>query len=184
MRKMTEEKVVESETAWMKIEELSVVDKVILGVVCNSSNYWRPVDKNNPTPDEFLTVLGILRECGGCVPDEDLGDDLSVAIIEKYYRYWNMVREYIAIYVERNVDSIRLCIMPSFDDRTHVVVFDESTARVLMYHDSKAWNFCITDAKDLIDRVREDALIIEERIVHGEKLKKLAEKAGIGVAEL
>ncbi|GEM_PF-3535334 len=171
-------------TAWMKIEELDIADKLTLVRLCESSNFWNPVDKTNPTPDEFQEVLGILRECGGCVPDEDIGDELLQSIIEKYYRYWKMVLEYLKQFAGVNTDKIYICIEPCYQDTTAVVVFDTATARVLMQEYTKAWNFYVTDAKNLIDRVREDALIIEKRIIHGEKLKKLAEKAGIGVAEL
>ncbi|MGI8785236.1 MAG: hypothetical protein ACR2L2_16480 [Acidobacteriota bacterium] len=80
-----------------------------------------------------------LQDCGSCLPDEFISDDLLSDIREKFY--WPA--EAVCAELEREYGAklfIGIYVDPSYDDKTSVLL-TLGDDHVLLHYESKAWNF-------------------------------------------
>lgn len=115
--------------------------------------------------DESLTLtLNILRPCDGCLPHEELGDDLLAAIRRKfaciYYPAVELAEEELKARGLRFFDDFAFCleIDPSYEDATHVAVVDyraETRPFCYLHLYEKAWHFSFLTLLEIAAAVTE-----------------------------
>ena len=113
--------------------------------------------------DETLALtFGILRPCDGCIPEEEIGDDLLAAIRRKfacvYYAATERAEKKLKAQGLRFYDDHAFCLVvdPCYENSTHVAVVDlRPEMRPFCYfHDySKAWHFSFANLKDIAREV-------------------------------
>jgi hypothetical protein len=105
--------------------------------------------------DERQESFHILDECGGCVPEDCLGDDLSQDIRGKFASVFWAACE---LAIERRPGlELTLLIDPSLEDATSVAVLGSTEPKVYLRYDSKAWHFHFPDLASLANFVLEQA---------------------------
>jgi hypothetical protein len=104
-------------------------------ILCEGLNFWRP--------------------CAGCVPEEEIRDNIHGAIRHKYSALYTPAMMAAEIDLQRrgitlkNDDALELIIDASADDRTHVAVIAFGQPVCYEHHWSKAWKFHFSELKDL-----------------------------------
>jgi hypothetical protein len=111
------------------------------------------------TDDETLqNTFNILRPCEGCLPDEEIGDDLLADIRRKFACvYYSAIERAENELKTRGLhfhDDFSFCLVidPCYESSTHVAVVDfRPDVRPFCYfHDyANAWHFSFPSLKDI-----------------------------------
>ena len=123
-----------------------------------------------PPDDETLQItFNILRPCDGCIPEEDVGEDLLADIRRKfacvYYTATERAESQLQARGLRFYDDLRFCLVidADYQDSTHVAVVDlRPEVRPFCYfHEyAKAWHFSFATLKEITLEVRRTERII------------------------
>ena len=116
------------------------------------------------TDDETLqSTFNILRPCEGCIPDEEIGEDLLADIRRKfacvYYTAIERAENQLKAQGLRFYDDLSFCLVidPCYENSTHVAVVDlRPDVRPFCYfHEyAKAWHYSFASLKDIAREVR------------------------------
>src|SRR5258708_5111363 len=118
------------------------------------------IDK--PDDDVLATSFNILRPCEGCLPDDEIGEDLLSDIRRKfsciYYPAIERVEDALRAEGLRFYDDFSFCLVidPDYEDSTHVAVVDlRPEVRPFCYfHEyAKAWHVSFATLKEIADEV-------------------------------
>jgi hypothetical protein len=126
--------------------------------------------------DEILAAtFNILRPTDGCLPDDEIGDDLIGDVRRKfaclYYPAVQLAEEQLAANGLRRFDDFAFCldVDPSYEGTTHVAVVDlEHSRRPYCYfhHYAKPWHFSFENLKDIAQEVLRAKQIIVTTFLH------------------
>ena len=113
--------------------------------------------------DETLQItFNILRPCEGCIPEEEIGEDLLADIRRKfacvYYTAIERAENQLKAQGLRFYDDLSFCLVidPCYENSTHVAVVDlRPDVRPFCYfHEyAKAWHFSFASLKDIAQEV-------------------------------
>ena len=120
--------------------------------------------KNIETPDDetLSNTFNILRPCEGCLPDEEIGEDLLLDIRRKFVCVYYSAAELAADKLKKRGLSYAdfvFCteVDVSYEDTTHVAVvdFNHDGQRPYCYLHSyrKPWNFQFATLKAIAEEV-------------------------------
>jgi hypothetical protein len=120
-------------------------------------------ERLDPTDAVMLELtFNILRPCDGCVPEEEIGEDLLEDIRRKftciYYTAVERVEADLKAEGLHFFDDFSFCLVtdPCYQDSTHVAVVDLQTEiRPFCYfHEyTKAWHFSFANLQDIATEV-------------------------------
>jgi len=107
--------------------------------------------------DKILSEgLNFWRPCAGCVPEEEVRDNLHGAVRYKYSALYTPAMRAAEVELERrgitlksDDDALELVIDASAEDRTHVAIIAFGHPVCYEHHWSKAWKFHFAELKDL-----------------------------------
>jgi len=107
--------------------------------------------------DKILSEgLNFWRHCAGCMPEEEVRDNLHGAVRYKYSALYTPAMRAAEVELERrgitlkNGDyALELVIDASTEDRTHVAIIEFGHPVCYEHHWSKAWKFHFAELKDL-----------------------------------
>jgi hypothetical protein len=112
---------------------------------------------------EALTVtFNTLRPCEGCLPEEEIGEDLLADIRRKfaciYYPAVELAEEALKEKGLRHVDDFAFCmdIDPNYEDSTHVAIVDylvEERPFCYLHVYEKAWHFSFATLQAIAEEV-------------------------------
>lgn len=112
--------------------------------------------KPSTISDKILSEgLNFWRPTAGCVPEEEVRDNLLGAVRYKYSALYTPAMMAAEIELERrgitlkDDDALELVIDASADDRTHVAIIAFGHPVCYEHHWSKAWKFHFAELKDL-----------------------------------
>jgi hypothetical protein len=128
-------------------------------------------ERLDPTDTETLELtFNILRPCDGCVPEEEVGENLLEDIRRKftciYYTAVERAVEDLKAEGLRFFDDFSFCLVtdPCYQDTTHVAVVDlrpEIRPFCYLHEYAKAWHFSFANLQDIATEVlRAQALIL------------------------
>ena len=140
----------------------------------------RTGERITTTDDETLqSTFNILRTCEGCIPEEEIGEDLLADIRRKfscvYYTAIERAETQLKTRGLRFYDDLSFCLVidPCYENSTHVAVVDlRPDVRPFCYFHEymKAWHFSFATLQDIAQEV----LRTEEIIVATfQRLRKL-----------
>jgi hypothetical protein len=123
------------------------------------------------TPDDesLQSTFNILRPCEGCLPDEEIGDDLLADIRRKfacvYYTAIERAENELKTRGLHLHDDFSFCLVidPCYENSTHVAVVDlwPDIRPFCYFHDyAKAWHFSFASLKDIAHEVTRAEKII------------------------
>ena len=144
--------------------------------------------------DETLSeTFNILRPCGGCVPDEEIGEDLLSDIRRKFACVYSSALDLATQKLEqsfwsRKDFSFELVIDPSWEDATTIAVtdYDNDERPFCYFEDSwKAWGFEFEGLKEIATEVLRARDEIVSRFVSlaKERLRRAEKKRNRGGKE-
>lgn len=124
-------------------------------------------DLETETPDE---VFHLLQPCDGCVPEDEVGDDLLLTIRQKFACVYGpalrLAEDVLAQATPpRGVPSFCLMIDPSYEDGSWIAVLDHDEEKrpfCYLFDRHKAWHFHFESLADLAEAVLE----IRDRLLH------------------
>jgi hypothetical protein len=111
------------------------------------------------TEEPLSNILNILKPCSGCVPEDEIGDEVSESIRKKFSAVYQTGLEMAERKLNQQgirqfeVFSFCLLIQPSFDDATHIVIVDYQLPVCYIHEWTKAWNFHFGSLVELADEV-------------------------------
>ena len=117
----------------------------------------------DPTDAQMLELtFNILRPCDGCVPEEEIGEDLLEDIRRKfaciYYTAVERAEEDLKTKGLRFFDDFSFCLVtdPCYQESTHVAVVDlqpEIRPSCYFHEYTKAWYFSFANLQDIATEV-------------------------------
>lgn len=129
----------------------------------------------------------ILSPCDGCLPEEEIGDDLLADIRRKFACiYWSAIEGASRRLSARNFrlhDHFSFCLVidPSFDDATNVAVIDrdlDARPYCYLHEDAKAWNVSFPTLRDIAVEVLRIEAVIFSRFLALNQLAPMTEPKG------
>jgi hypothetical protein len=139
----------------------------------------------NQTDEEITGTFNLLKPCRGCVPSEEVGEDLLNTIRQKFAAVYQVGTELAeAELKEKNTEGFKFCLVvdPSYEDTTHVAIVDYDEPICYLHECTKAWHLGFVTLSDLADAV----LAVQRSLV--EKVTKSTESflimEGGGVHEI
>lgn len=146
---------------------LSELEQTVLQAVANHLTG----ERFDPDDGESLAMtFNILRPCDGCLPEEEIGEDLLEDIRRKfscvYYTAVERVEANIKAEGLRFYDDHSFCLVtdPCYQDSTHVAVVDlrpEIRPFCYFHEYTKAWHFSFASLKDIAEEVlRAERIIV------------------------
>ena len=115
------------------------------------------------TDDETLQItFNILRPCEGCIPEEEIGEDLLADIRRKfasvYYTAIERAEKQLKMCGLRPHDDFAFCLVidPCYENSTHVAVVDlwPDVRPFCYFHEcAKAWHFSFASLTDIAQEV-------------------------------
>jgi hypothetical protein len=123
------------------------------------------------TEEPLSNIFNLLKQCSGCVPAEELGDDVSESIRRKFSAVYQTGLEMAERKLNQQgirqfeVFSFCLLIQPSFDDATHIVIVDYQLPVCYIHEWTKAWNFHFASLAQLADEVLKVRNALVERVM-------------------
>jgi hypothetical protein len=118
---------------------------------------------DNPTDETLSETFNLLRPCKGCVPEEEIDDNLAKSIRKKFAAvYWTAVELAVKELQRQGKNSgqdftLYLVIDPDHEDYTYVTVVDPDKGRCFLHEGHKPWHFhfdSLTQIADAILRIR------------------------------
>jgi hypothetical protein len=133
-------------------------------------------DRRPQITDEGLSrALNVLKEAEGCVPFEEVDNDLLLAVRRKFAAVYQTAVEMAEAelrqqgFKERQHFNFCLVIEPSSDDATHIAVIDYQKPICYLHEWSKAWHFTFKDLADLAEFVLRVKANLVDRVVEFNK---------------
>ena len=126
----------------------------------------------NQTDEEITGTFNLLAPCRGCVPSEEVGEDLLNTIRQKFAAVYQVGTELAeAELKEKNTEGFKFCLVvdPSYEDTTHVAIVDYDKPICYLHECTKAWHLGFVTLSDLADAV----LAVQRSLV--EKVTKSTE---------
>ena len=131
------------------------------------------------TEEPLSNILNILKPCSGCVPEEEIGEDVGESIRKKFSAVFQIGMEMAERKLNQEgirqfeVFSFCLLIQPSFDDATHIVIVDYQLPFCYIHEWTKAWNFHFGSLVELADEVLKVRNTLVERVMALPKPKEV-----------
>ena len=101
---------------------------------------------NLVSDEDFSIALNLMRESEGCVPSEEVGDDLLVSVRRKFAAVYQVGTELAKAELQKRGFEVRkhfnfcLVIEPDYEDSTHVVVVDYDKSICYLHEWGNAWH--------------------------------------------
>src|SRR5258708_11918657 len=111
------------------------------------------------TDDDLSTALNLMKETEGCVPQEEIDNDLFTPIRRKFAAVYQTAMEMAEAELktkglkDRQHFNFCLVIEPSCEDTTHLAVVDYDKPICYLHEWSKAWHFQFANLADLAKAV-------------------------------
>ena len=131
------------------------------------------------TDESISNTLNILRPCDGCVPEEEIDEQVGDSIRRKFYAVFGTGLELAERELNRQgiqqFEAYNFCILiePSCQDATHVVIVDYERAVCYLHEWTKAWNFSFGSLAELADKVISIRNALVEKVVSYVKPKEV-----------
>jgi hypothetical protein len=129
--------------------------------------------------DESLSnALNLMRESEGCVPSEEVGDDLLACVRRKFAAVYQVAAELAEVelkqrgFREHNHFNFCLVIEPSYEDSTHVVVVDYDKPICYLHEWSKAWHMGFENLAALAKAVLSAKAILIKKVADQFRTRK------------
>jgi hypothetical protein len=110
----------------------------------------------NQTDEEISDTFNLLKPCKGCVPIEEVGEDLLTTIRQKFGAVYQVGMELAEGELkQRNFTNFKFCLVvdPSYEDTTHVVILDYDKPICYLHEWTKAWHLSFRTLEDLANAV-------------------------------
>jgi hypothetical protein len=139
------------------------------------------------TDEDLSTALNLMRETEGCVPQEEIDNDLVAPIRRKFAAVYQMAMELAEAelkqkeFKDRQHFNFCLVIEPSYEDTTHVAVVDYDKPICYLHEWSKAWHFQFADLAELAKAVlaAKTALVNKVTEVNAKEVLIVVEDGGV-----
>jgi hypothetical protein len=120
-----------------------IKERMLLRLKKSADNQWLdegPYGWNRVLMDMYLT------KPGGCIHEDYLSDEVLNDIREKFYWFFDAIRDEFEPFIE-------VYVIPSYEDVTvSFLILDDK----LLYRDAcKAWNFWFDSEEDLVEEMYE-----------------------------
>ena len=122
---------------------------------------------DNQTDEEIAGTFNLLKPCRGCVPSEEVGEDLLHTIRQKFAAVYQVGTELAeAELKEKNIEGFKFCLVvdPSYEDTTHVAIVDYDKPICYLHECTKAWHLGFVTLSDLADAVLVVKTILVEKV--------------------
>ena len=122
---------------------------------------------DNQTDEEITGTFNLLKPCRGCVPSEEVGEDLLHTIRQKFAAVYQVGTELAeAELKEKNIEGFKFCLVvdPSYEDTTHVAIVDYDKPICYLHEWTKAWHLGFVTLSDLADAVLVVKKILVEKV--------------------
>jgi hypothetical protein len=129
------------------------------------------VEQGNLTEKPISNILNILKPCSGCVPEEEIGDDVSESIRRKFGAVFqtglDMAERKLNQQGVRQFEVFSFCLLiqPEFADATHIVIVDYHLPVCYLHEWTKAWNFHFGSLAELADEVLKVRNTLVEKVM-------------------
>lgn len=125
------------------------------------TDFFQELEPTQVIDDTFLSeTLNILSPCEGCIPEDEIGDDVLRDIRRKFACvYWAALRlatrPHLADEGLPTEWNLSLVIDPSFEEATKVVILDDREDRPYRYlfETAKAWQFQFDNLAEIAQEV-------------------------------
>jgi hypothetical protein len=123
-------------------EQKSIIDAV--AEFLTGSNLSQIEDLDN---ESFSEYFALLKPCDGCVPWDQIGDDLHVTIRKKFKAIYEVATELAEKELHqkglKQLEDFNFCLLiqPDYEDCTHVAILDYKRPVCYLHEWTKAWNF-------------------------------------------
>jgi len=102
--------------------------------------------------DVLHAALNIYRaDAGGCVPDDEIGDDVNKAVETKFYDFMHVVRDLAEWKLRRRRyrPALNIIVWPSYEDSTVSIIYDQDKPLFYLWHCQKAWTFNFSTTEEV-----------------------------------
>lgn len=125
----------------------------------------------NPTDEELSEIFNLLKVSCGCVPEEEIGDQVSSAIRKKFSAvYQTALTLAEAELRERKLKPLKdynFCLVVEPEDVTHIVIIDSTRPLCYLHEERKAWHFHFETLSALAEEVlRVKKHLVEQFLQH------------------
>jgi len=110
----------------------------------------------NQTDETISETFNLLKSCKGCVPEEEVGEDLLSTIRKKFGAVYQVAMELAeAELKQKNTCGFNFCYLadPRYDDTTHVAILDYDRPVCYLHEWTKAWHLGFDSLAALADNV-------------------------------
>ena len=148
-------------------EQLTDLQQAALNAVAQHLSE-APWPEEGLTDDHLAETFKLLRPCQGCVPEEEMGDDLVAAIRRKFRAVYDAGLELAEQELKQPgaspVADFSFCLILAArrDDRTEVAVLDDQQPVCYLHEQVKAWQFHFASLAELADEV----VRVRDHLVH------------------
>jgi hypothetical protein len=132
--------------------------------------HWELVDA-----DDLTVALNIYRsDAGGCVPDDEMGDDVAKAIEAKFYDFMAVVRELAEVRLRRRRyrPAFNIIVWPSYEDSTVSIIYDRDKPLLYLWHCHKAWTFNFSTVEEMAEELLRLAGNVERSYARFSKIRR------------
>jgi len=140
-------------------QALNDEQKVIIDAVSEFHTGQSITEDIEPSDESISNSLNILRRCNGCVPDEEIDEQIGDSIRRKFYAVFGTGLELAERELNRRgiqqFEAYNFCILiePSCQDATHVVIVDYGRAVCYLHEWTKARTFSFSSLAELAEKV-------------------------------
>jgi hypothetical protein len=127
------------------------------------------------TDEELSQALNLMKVTDGCVPSEEVGDDLLASIRRKFAAVYETAMELAEAELKANGlkigDAFNFCLLiePSYEDRTHIAILDYDKPICYLHDWSKAWHLVFENLADLAQAVLAAKAALVKLVVEGNR---------------
>lgn len=138
-------------------QQLSDAQKLaVFGLVAQRKGRHQELTLASVDADDLRSALNIYRtDAGGCVPDDEMGDDIVKTIHTKFYDFFAVVRTQAEqqLRARRFRPSLNIIIQPDYEDSTVSMIYDRDRPLFYLWHAQKAWTFNFSSAAEVADEI-------------------------------
>ena len=159
--------------------ELNEEQKSAINAVAEYLTDFGITEQGKITEQPISKILNILKPCSGCVPDEEMGDDVDESIRRKFSAVFQTGMEMAERKLNQQgirqfeVFSFCLLIQPSSTDATHIVIVDYQLPVCYIHEWTKAWNFHFGSLVELANEVLKIRNTLVEKVTALPKPKEV-----------
>jgi hypothetical protein len=131
---------------------------------------------------------GFSSDREGCIREDGCfwHDEILLGIQDMFHVYYGFLRDRVQDETIEKCpiawphEQALIAVEPSYEDTSHVVMYQPELHKVVFSDWCKAWNFCWDFPEDMADELLRDYLAIRKRMIGGIGWRPLAFVKGVG----